>query len=189
MDFIGYIAGQFAGGVAGAALLSVVIGSRMSLGANGYSSSSTLGVTLWTAILIEVVLAFVFVNVFLNVTEKEENRPVAGLVIGLAMTMAYIFGYPFTGASVNPARSFGPALLQGGDALTQVWVFIAAPLLGAVLAALFYLLMKMEPKKSAEAVAVDTEITDEIMDEMDEDAELEALTGDHTAAVQLEKEK
>lgn len=172
-DFIGYIVGQFVGGIAGAALLSVVIGGRTSLGANGYGTSSTFGITMWMAILIEVILAFVFVLAFLSVTEKEENKPVAGLVIGLTMTMTYIFGVPFTGASVNPARSFGPALLQGSDALTQVWVFIAAPLAGAAVAAVVYLLLRIEPKKSSEAVAVDTEITDETMDEMDEAAELE----------------
>mgnify|MGYP000003615501 CR=1 FL=1 len=175
-DFLGYIASQFVGGIAGAALLSVVIGGRTSLGANGYDSASTFGITMWMAILIEVILTFVFVSVFLSATEKEENRSIAGLVIGLTMTMTYIFGVPFTGASVNPARSLGPALLQGSDALSQVWVFIAAPLVGAAVAALCYLLLRMEPKKSAAAVAVDTEIADEAMDgvaelEQQEDAE------------------
>ena len=128
----------------------------------------------------EVILAFVFVSAFLSVTEKEENKPIAGLIVGLTMTMTYIFGVPFTGASVNPARSFGPALLQGSDALTQVWVFIAAPLAGAIVAAIVYLLLRMEPKKSAAAVADKTEITEEPMDdttelEDSEDAEFEQL--------------
>lgn len=172
-DFLGYIICQFAGGIAGAALLSVVIGGRTSLSANGYDSASTFGITMWMAILIEVILTFVFVSVFLSATEKEENRSIAGLVIGLTMTMTYIFGVPFTGASVNPARSLGPALLQGSDALTQVWVFIAAPLVGAVIAAACYLLLRMEPKKSAQAVAIDVEAADEVMDEFDEAADLE----------------
>ena len=125
-------------------------------------------------------MAFVFVSAFLSVTEKEENKPIAGLIVGLTMTMTYIFGVPFTGASVNPARSFGPALLQGSDALTQVWVFIAAPLAGAIVAAIVYLLLRMEPKKSAAAVADKTEITEEPMDdttelEDSEDAEFEQL--------------
>lgn len=102
------------------------------------------------------------------------------MIVGLTMTMTYIFGVPFTGASVNPARSFGPALLQGSDALTQVWVFIAAPLAGAIVAAIVYLLLRMEPKKSAAAVADKTEITEEPMDdttelEDSEDAEFEQL--------------
>ena len=179
-DFFGYIIGQFVGGIAGAALLSVIIGGRTSLGANGYGTASTFGITMWMAILTEVILAFVFVSAFLSVTEKEENKPIAGLIVGLTMTMTYIFGVPFTGASVNPARSFGPALLQGSDALTQVWVFIAAPLAGAIVAAIVYLLLRMEPKKSAAAVADKTEITEEPMDdttelEDSEDAEFEQL--------------
>ena len=105
-DFFGYIIGQFVGGIAGAALLSVIIGGRTSLGANGYGTASTFGITMWMAILTEVILAFVFVSAFLSVTEKEENKPIAGLIVGLTMTMTYIFGVPFTGASVNPARSF-----------------------------------------------------------------------------------
>lgn len=179
-DFFGYIIRQFVGGIAGAALLSVIIGGRTSLGANGYGTASTFGITMWMAILTEVILAFVFVSAFLSVTEKEENKPIAGLIVGLTMTMTYIFGVPFTGASVNPARSFGPALLQGSDALTQVWVFIAAPLAGAIVAAIVYLLLRMEPKKSAAAVADKTEITEEPMDdttelEDSEDAEFEQL--------------
>ena len=74
----------------------------------------------------------------LGVTDKKENGHVTGIVIALTLTLVHLFGLPFTGTSVNPARSIGPALLQGGDALCQVWVFILAPMIGAALAALFY---------------------------------------------------
>ena len=83
-------------------------------------------------------LTFVFVLLILCVTSKPENSTVAGLVIGLTLTVVHIIGIPFTGTSVNPARSFGPALLTGGVALQQVWVFFVGPLVGAAVAALFY---------------------------------------------------
>ena len=79
-----------------------------------------------------------FVIAILGVTSKVENGKVAGLVIGLTLTLVHIFGIAFTGTSVNPARSFGPALFVGGDALANVWVFIVAPLVGGALAAVVY---------------------------------------------------
>ncbi|MEG0911050.1 MAG: MIP family channel protein [Ruthenibacterium sp.] len=137
-DFAGYLVAQFLGGIAGAALLCVFFGSNESLGANGYGEASALGTSLGQALLIEIVLTFVFVLAILGVTSKVENSSVAGLVIGLTLTLIHILGIPFTGTSVNPARSFGPALLTGGLALSQVWVFIVAPLVGGALAALVY---------------------------------------------------
>lgn len=163
-DFFGYIIGQFAGGIAGAALLSVILGGRIALGANGYAEASTLGITMWIALLVEVVLTYIFVSTVLGVTDKTENSSVAGLVIGLALTLVHIFGIPFTGTSVNPARSLGPALLQGGEALSQVWVFIAAPLVGAALAALVYMALKprrKETKEVLDTVEEEIEITEE----------------------------
>lgn len=74
----------------------------------------------------------------LFVTSKKENGAVAGIVIGLTLTLVHLLGLGFTGTSVNPARSFGPALLQGGAALGDLWIFILAPSVGAVLAALTY---------------------------------------------------
>jgi len=90
------------------------------------------------SLIVEVILTFVFVLAILGVTSKVKNGAVAGIVIGLTLTLVHIFGIYFTGTSVNPARSFGPALLVGGDALANVWVFIVAPLVGGVLAALVY---------------------------------------------------
>ena len=136
-DFIGYVASQFAGAAVGALFLSYVFGSKESLGQNGFGSASALGIGAPVAVAIEIVLTFVFVLVILEVTSKEEFGSVAGLVIGLTLTLIHIFGIPFTGTSVNPARSFGPAVVAGGDALKQLPVFILAPIIGAILAALF----------------------------------------------------
>lgn len=137
-DCAGYICAQVVGGIIGAALLVAMFGSNASLGTNGYGAASALGVGLGPALLVEVILSFVFVIAILGVTSKVENGAVSGLVIGLTLTLVHILGIPFTGTSVNPARSLGPALLSGGLALSQVWVFIAAPLVGGALAALVY---------------------------------------------------
>ncbi len=132
-DFIVYIIAQFTGATAGAAALMAIIGKERGLGANGLFEGDVV-----KSLVIEVILTFVFVLAILGVTSKVENGKVAGLVIGLTLTLVHIFGIAFTGTSVNPARSFGPALFVGGDALASVWVFIVAPLVGGVLAALVY---------------------------------------------------
>ena len=141
-DFIGYVVSQFIGATIGAAVLALFVGVDSGLGANAlYNGSIPL------SLLIEVILTFVFVFAILGVTSKVENGAVAGIVIGLSLTLVHILGISFTGTSVNPARSFGPALFVGGDALIHVWVFIAAPLVGGVLAALFYRFIASEDKK------------------------------------------
>lgn len=132
-DFIGYVVAQFAGSVAGAAVLMALVGKESGLGANALYNDS-----IGLSILVEIILTFVFVIAILGVTSKTENSAVAGIVIGLTLTLVHILGISFTGTSVNPARSFGPALFVGGDALADVWVFIVAPLVGGVLAALCY---------------------------------------------------
>ncbi len=132
-DFVGYVVAQFLGAIAGAAVLMGFVGRESGLGANALFNDDIL-----RSLLIEIILTFVFVIAVLGVTSKTENSAVAGLVIGLTLTLVHILGISFTGTSVNPARSFGPALLVGGDALANVWVFIVAPLIGGVLAALVY---------------------------------------------------
>ena len=97
-----------------------------------------MGTQAGPAFLIEVVLTFVFVLVILGVTAKAELANIAGIVIGLSLMAVVIVGLPFTGTSVNPARSLGPALFAGGQALAQVWLFILAPLVGGALAALVH---------------------------------------------------
>lgn len=133
-----YVVAQILGALAGSLLLSLCLGSMTSLGANGFGGIGQLATNAGIAILVEVLLTFIFVTVILGVTSKNENSSVAGIVIGLTLTLVHIFGINFTGTSVNPARSLAPAILQGGEALSQVWVFILAPLVGALLAGLFY---------------------------------------------------
>ena len=137
-DFIGYVIAQVLGAILGAAVLGVLLGDFSALGANGFGGDGMLAGDAWIALLIEVILTFIFVTAILGVTSKKEYSNIAGLVIGLTLTLVHLIGISFTGTSVNPARSLGPALLQGGEALTQVWVFIIAPLIGAGLASLFH---------------------------------------------------
>lgn len=132
-DFAGYVIAQFLGATAGAATLMAFVGKESGLGANALYKGD-----IWLSLLIEIILTFVFVIAILGVTSKVENGAVAGIVIGLSLTLVHILGISFTGTSVNPARSFGPALFVGGDALANVWVFIVAPLVGGALAAVVY---------------------------------------------------
>lgn len=138
-DFVGYVVAQFAGAIAGAAVLMALVGVDSGLGVNGLYNGS-----IGLSFLVEVILTFVFVIAILGVTSKQENGAVAGIVIGLALVLVHILGISFTGTSVNPARSFGPALLVGGEALKNVWVFILAPLAGGVLAAVTYKFLSSE---------------------------------------------
>ena len=132
-EFFVYIIAQFAGATAGAAVLGALVGFDTSLGTNGLYDGSIL-----KSIIIEVILTCVFVLVILSVTSKKKFEKCAGLIIGFTLTLVHIFGIYFTGTSVNPARSFGPAIFKGGDALANVWVFIVAPLVGAAIAAIIY---------------------------------------------------
>ncbi len=136
-EFIGYVISQCLGAVAGAALLVVMIGKENGLGTNALYNGDIV-----KSLIIEAVLTFMFVLCILGVTSKPEFGKVAGLVIGGALTLAHLLGIGLTGTSVNPARSLGPALLMGGDALACVWVFIAGPLVGALIAAIVWKVIK-----------------------------------------------
>jgi len=138
-DFIGYVVAQFAGATIGAAALRGVLGPESGLGTNGLYQGN-----IGASLIIEIVLTFVFVFAILGVTSKEKDSSVSGLVIGLTLVLVHILGIHFTGTSVNPARSFGPALFVGGDALASVWVFVLAPLVGGVLAALVWKALSAE---------------------------------------------
>lgn len=151
-EFLTYIVSQFLGGIAGAGILMAIMGGTDGgLGQNGFGEASALGTEMIGAFAVEVILTFVFVLAIIGVTSKIENSSVAGLVIGLSLTLVHILGIPFTGTSVNPARSLGPAIFMGGQALSQVWVFIVAPLVGAALAALVYKVIASGKKDTAEA--------------------------------------
>ena len=144
-DAVGYWVAQVVGAIAGAAALYGVVHATssytksMGLGTNGYGSNSMVGLNAGGALVIEVIMTFLFVLAILAVTRRTSNAAVAGLVIGLTLTLVHIIGIALDGTSVNPARSIGPALFVGGDALRQLWVFILGPLVGGVLAALVYL--------------------------------------------------
>lgn len=133
VEFIVYVVSQFVGATAGAAVLKLLVGDENGLGQNGLYDGN-----IWKSLIIEVILTFIFVLTILGVTSHEKFASVSGFVIGITLTLVHILGIAFTGTSVNPARSFGPALFMGGDALKNVWVFIAAPLVGGVLAALVF---------------------------------------------------
>lgn len=148
-ECIKYIVSQVIGALFGSLLLAACLGGFEELGANGYGSMlGTTEVTMWIALLVEVILTFIFTTTILGVTDKKENGHVTGIVIGLTLVLVHLFGIPFTGTSVNPARSLAPAVLQGGEALKQVWVFIVAPVVGAILSGLFYKFVLKETKKS-----------------------------------------
>lgn len=137
-----YIVAQVIGAFAGSLLLALVLTDFSALGANDLVANTTV----WVALVVEVLLTFIFTMTILGVTDKEENGNVAGIVIGLTLTLVHLFGLSFTGTSVNPARSLAPAVLQGGTALCNVWIFIVAPIAGAILAGLFYKYVLKEEK-------------------------------------------
>lgn len=133
-DACGYWAGQFVGGVVGAAILAAICavsGNAMG-GANAVANAGGV----WGGVLVEVVATFIFVLVVLGTTDSKKGAGnLAGLAIGLTLILVHLVCINLTGTSVNPARSFGPALFVGGQALKDLWVFIAAPLVGGALAA------------------------------------------------------
>lgn len=127
-----YMVFQVVGAILGSAILYIIAkdsGSTTTLtGANGYSN-------VLPAFIAETVFTFIFVLVVLGVTSKGAENKFAGVAIGLALVLVHIVCIPITGTSVNPARSIGPALFQGGEALSQLWLFIVAPFLGGAMAA------------------------------------------------------
>ena len=143
-EFCFYVIAQVIGAIAGIGILYLIMASSnldiavQGLGANGYGSASSVGLNLFGAIIIEVILTCVFIYTILGVTSDESNKAVTGIVIGLTLTFVHIMGIPLTGTSVNPARSLAPAIFLGGTALKQVWVFIIAPFIGSAIASLLF---------------------------------------------------
>jgi len=131
-----YWVAQFLGALAGAAMLAVINGGTAQLGQNGWGPGYGGGFPLGAAAAFEVVMTALFVGVILGATGKGAASGFGGLAIGLTLAAIHIVGIQVTGVSVNPARSFGPAVLAGGQALSQLWLFIVAPAAGAVLGAL-----------------------------------------------------
>ena len=130
-----YMVFQVIGAIIGSSILYILAKDSGSVttftGANGYTN-------VLPAFVAETVFTFIFLLVVLGSTSKGANTKFAGIAIGLALVLIHIVCIPITGTSVNPARSIGPALFQGGEALSQLWLFIIAPFLGAAIAAVVW---------------------------------------------------
>lgn len=144
-EFAGYAVAQCAGALAGAVILLVIASGKADysiaangLGQNGYGAGYLGEYSLMAALTFEFVMTFLFVTVILGATAKGAPGAMAGLAIGLTLAAIHLVGINVTGVSVNPARSFGPAVLVGGKALADLWVFIVAPLAGGVLAGVLH---------------------------------------------------
>ncbi|MEM7505163.1 MAG: aquaporin Z [Pseudomonadota bacterium] len=146
-DFLGYVAGQIAGAIVAAFAVYLIATGKLAghdvavsgLGQNGWGPGYLGEYGMMAALIFEVVATAVFLTVILGVTDEGTvTTGFAGVVIGLTLVMIHLVGIPITGTSVNPARSIGPALFVGGDALAQLWLFIVAPLAGGVLGGLIY---------------------------------------------------
>jgi aquaporin Z len=149
-EMVQYWAAQFTGALVGAGLLYIIASGQAAeaggayelgpyaLGSNGWGAGYLGGYAMSAALVFEVTATFLFVVVILGVTQANGPPHLAGLAIGLTLVVIHIVGIQVTGVSVNPARSFGPAVFAQGEALAQLWLFIAAPLAGAALAGLAF---------------------------------------------------
>ncbi len=138
-----YMGAQVIGGLTGAGLLYLIASGKpdFELGtfaANGYGAHSPGGYSMLSALVTEVVMTFMFILIILGSTHKKSPRELAGVAIGLGLTLIHLISIPVTNTSVNPARSTSQALFVGGWALSQLWLFWLAPLVGAALAGIFY---------------------------------------------------
>jgi aquaporin Z len=140
-----YIVAQVLGAVVGAGVLYLIATGQPNFNiqqagfaANGYGENSPGGYSLIAGLITEVVLTFIFLTIILGATDKRAPQGFAPIAIGLGLTLVHLVGIPVTNMSVNPARSTGPAIFLGGAALTQLWLFWVAPILGALLAGWVY---------------------------------------------------
>jgi aquaporin Z len=155
-EMVQYWVAQFLGALVGAGILYVIATGNPNfqlgewgLGSNGYGQGYLGGYELTAAFVFEVVATFLFLVVILGVTQKGSPAMLAGLAIGLTLVVIHIVGIQVTGVSVNPARSFGPAVFAQGLALQQLWLFIVAPLIGASLAGFLFRAKLLEADTSA----------------------------------------
>jgi len=160
-DVIPYIVAQLAGATIGAGILYLIASGKAGFNAgagfaaNGYGSYSPGGYSLTSALTAEVVLSFFFLIVILGATNKHAPQALAGVAIGLALTLIHLVSIPVTNTSVNPARSTGPAIFVGGWAIKQLWLFWVAPITGAALAGVAYRFLA-EERKAPEAAFAQT---------------------------------
>jgi aquaporin Z len=150
-DLPSYIGAQLVGAILGAGVLYVIASGKpgfdLSAGfaANGFADHSPGGYSLLAGLVVEAVLTFMFLIVILGATDGRAPRGFAPIAIGLCLTLIHLVSIPVTNTSVNPARSTGPAIFVGGWALSQLWLFWVAPLLGAGLAGVCYSWLAHEP--------------------------------------------
>jgi len=144
-DAVGYIIAQLVGGIAGAGILWTIASGNPNfsltgngLGQNGYGVHSPDGYSLAACFIAEVALTALFLFVIFGSTHERAPKGFAGISIGFSLVLIHLVGIPITGTSVNPARSLGPAVFVGGDALAQVWLFIVAPIIGGIITALIW---------------------------------------------------
>jgi aquaporin Z len=143
-DVLPYIVSQVLGGIVGAGILYLIASGQAGfdisggLASNGYGEHSPGGYSLLSGFISEVVMTFFFLFVILGATDERAPKGYAGIAIGLALTLIHLISIPVTNTSVNPARSTGPAIFVGGWALSQLWLFWVAPIIGAVLAGFIY---------------------------------------------------
>jgi aquaporin Z len=166
-EAVGYWIAQFAGGLVGALALWGTFSTSpfysrtvIGLGTNGWGSKSLIHIGAGGAFIFETVLTAIFVFIVLRVTSATANAATAAIAIGLTLTVVHLVGIPVTGTSVNPARSLGPAVIVGGTALDQVWLFIVAPLAGGVLAAGLHRLLYREEDAGLAAEAQQPEVVE-----------------------------
>jgi aquaporin Z len=143
-DLIPYVVAQVVGAIAAAGTLFVIANGKEGFdlaggfASNGYGENSPGGYSLLACLVAEVVLTFFFLFVILGATDSRAPAALAPVAIGLCLTLIHLVGIPVTNTSVNPARSTGPAIFVGGWALTQLWMFWVAPIVGAALAGVVY---------------------------------------------------
>jgi aquaporin Z len=148
-DVVPYIIAQLLGGIAGGLILYLIASGKPGFevggfASNGYGENSPGGYGIISALVIEVVMTFIFLFVILGVTHTKAPRGFAGLAIGLCLTLIHLISIPVTNTSVNPARSTSQALIAGGWAIDQLWLFWVAPIIGAILAGLVYKIVSPE---------------------------------------------
>jgi aquaporin Z len=148
-DTVVYIIAQCVGAIAGAAVLYwIALGNPSyslavdGLGQNGYGEGFNVGFSMTSAFIAEVLLTFIFLLVIHGSTSEKAPKGFAGISIGLSLVLIYLVGIPITGTSVNPARSLGPAIIVGGTALSQLWLFWVAPIVGGLLAAAVWRMLR-----------------------------------------------